>query len=55
MAAFEKSAQGARGPLRTTPDESGTPSMGGLIIYLAMLSASLFWARLTNRFVLLFW
>ena len=34
--------------------KSGTPSMGGLIIYLAMASASLLWARLSNRFVLLF-
>src|SRR5882762_9691128 len=34
--------------------KSGTPSMGGLIIYLAMLSASLFWARMTDRFVLLY-
>jgi phospho-N-acetylmuramoyl-pentapeptide-transferase len=34
--------------------KSGTPSMGGLIIFLAMAGASLFWARLSNRFVLLF-
>jgi phospho-N-acetylmuramoyl-pentapeptide-transferase len=34
--------------------KSGTPSMGGLIIYLAMAGASLLWARMTNRFVLLY-
>lgn len=34
--------------------KSGTPAMGGLIIYLAMTSACLLWARLPNRFVLLF-
>ena len=34
--------------------KSGTPSMGGLIIFLAMLSACLLWARLPDRFVLLF-
>jgi len=34
--------------------KSGTPAMGGLIIYLAMLGSCLLWARLTNRFVLLF-
>src|SRR4051812_24625703 len=31
----------------------GTPSMGGLIIYLAMVGSALFWARLEDRFVLL--
>src|SRR5258706_13324637 len=33
--------------------KSGTPAMGGLIIYLAMLGSCLLWARLSNRFVLL--
>src|SRR5580698_7260908 len=33
--------------------KSGTPAMGGLIIYLAMLFSCLLWARLTDRFVLL--
>ncbi len=34
--------------------KSGTPAMGGLIIFLAMASACLLWARLSDRFVLLF-
>lgn len=34
--------------------KAGTPSMGGLIIYLALAGASLLWARLDDRFVLLF-
>jgi len=34
--------------------KSGTPAMGGLIIFLAMAVACLLWARLTDRFVLLF-
>jgi len=34
--------------------KTGTPAMGGLIIYLAMTVGYLFWARLTDRFVLLF-
>jgi len=33
--------------------KTGTPAMGGLIIYLAMLFSCLLWARLTDRFVLL--
>jgi len=32
----------------------GTPSMGGLIIYLAMAGSCLLWARLNDRFVLLY-
>src|SRR6185312_8738150 len=31
----------------------GTPAMGGLIIYFAMIGACLLWARLSDRFVLL--
>src|SRR5204863_7143683 len=34
--------------------KSGTPTMGGLIIYLTMFVAALLWARLDNRFVILF-
>ncbi len=34
--------------------KTGTPAMGGLIIYLAMTGAYLLWARVTDRFVLLF-
>jgi phospho-N-acetylmuramoyl-pentapeptide-transferase len=34
--------------------KSGTPAMGGLIIFLAMASSCLLWARLSDRFVLLF-
>lgn len=34
--------------------KSGTPNMGGIIIYLAMMVACLLWARLDDRFVLLF-
>jgi phospho-N-acetylmuramoyl-pentapeptide-transferase len=34
--------------------KSGTPSMGGMIIFCAMVVSCLFWARLTDRFVLLF-
>ena len=34
--------------------KSGTPAMGGLIIFLAMAGACLLWARLSDRFVLLF-
>jgi phospho-N-acetylmuramoyl-pentapeptide-transferase len=34
--------------------KSGTPAMGGLIIYLAMAGSCLLWARLADRFVLLF-
>jgi phospho-N-acetylmuramoyl-pentapeptide-transferase len=32
----------------------GTPSMGGLIMYMAMMVACAFWARLSDRFVVLF-
>jgi phospho-N-acetylmuramoyl-pentapeptide-transferase len=32
----------------------GTPAMGGLLIYLAMMTACLLWTRLQDRFVLLF-
>src|SRR5207237_3514375 len=32
----------------------GTPTMGGIIIYFTMLLAALFWARLEDRFVMLF-
>src|SRR3989338_4252568 len=34
--------------------KTGTPTMGGLIIFLAMGIASLFWARITDRWVILF-
>src|SRR4051812_7453312 len=34
--------------------KSGTPAMGGIIIYLAMMAACFLWARLEDRFVLLF-
>src|SRR5258706_3861646 len=34
--------------------KSGTPAMGGHIIFLAMMTSCLLWARLTNRFVLLY-
>ncbi len=34
--------------------KAGTPAMGGLIIYLAMLFSCLLWARMSDRFVLLF-
>jgi len=34
--------------------KSGTPAMGGLIIFLAMAGACLLWARLSDRFVLLY-
>jgi phospho-N-acetylmuramoyl-pentapeptide-transferase len=34
--------------------KSGTPAMGGLIIYLAMAGSCLLWARLTDRYVQLF-
>src|ERR1039457_6588390 len=33
--------------------KTGTPAMGGLIIYLAMTGACLLWARIQDRFVLL--
>jgi phospho-N-acetylmuramoyl-pentapeptide-transferase len=33
--------------------KAGTPTMGGIIIYLAMMGSALFWARLQDRFVLL--
>jgi phospho-N-acetylmuramoyl-pentapeptide-transferase len=34
--------------------KSGTPAMGGLIIFAAMTGSCLLWARLSDRFVLLF-
>src|SRR5580765_6715314 len=34
--------------------KSGTPTMGGMIIYFTMLASALLWARLDNRFVILF-
>jgi phospho-N-acetylmuramoyl-pentapeptide-transferase len=34
--------------------KSGTPTMGGMIIYFTMLISSLLWARWDNRFVILF-
>jgi len=34
--------------------KTGTPSMGGLIIFFAMSGACLLWARLSDRFVLLY-
>lgn len=34
--------------------KTGTPSMGGLLIYFAMMVACLLWARLSDRFVLLY-
>ena len=34
--------------------KAGTPAMGGLIIYFAMIGSSLMWARMSDRFVLLF-
>src|SRR6266704_1245370 len=34
--------------------KTGTPAMGGLIIFGAMASSCLLWARLSDRFVLLF-
>src|SRR5262245_7903606 len=33
--------------------KAGTPDMGGLIIYLAMMGSSALWARFSDRFVLL--
>lgn len=35
--------------------KAGTPAMGGLLIYLAFSVAVLLWARLTDRWTLLFW
>ena len=43
----------ADGP-STHHSKSGTPTMGGMIIYFTMLAAALLWARLDNRFVILF-
>src|SRR5258708_3196898 len=34
--------------------KTGTPAMGGLIIFLAMITSCLLWARMSDRFVLLF-
>jgi phospho-N-acetylmuramoyl-pentapeptide-transferase len=34
--------------------KSGTPTMGGMIIYFTMLVSALLWARLSDRFVVLF-
>ena len=34
--------------------KSGTPAMGGVIIYLSMLGSCLLWTRMSDRFVLLF-
>src|SRR5262249_34927020 len=34
--------------------KSGTPAMGGILIFGAMASSCLLWARLADRFVLLF-
>jgi phospho-N-acetylmuramoyl-pentapeptide-transferase len=34
--------------------KSGTPSMGGMIMYFAMMLSCLFWARWSDRFVTLF-
>ncbi len=33
--------------------KSGTPPMGGIIIYLSMVASTLLWARMDNRFVIL--
>ncbi|MBI3292956.1 MAG: phospho-N-acetylmuramoyl-pentapeptide-transferase, partial [Elusimicrobia bacterium] len=37
---------------RTHLVKSGTPTMGGMILFLAMIGAALLWARLDNRLVL---
>lgn len=52
-----KASQGQGQPIRDDGPEShlltkkGTPTMGGLLILLAMVSATLLWADLTNGFV----
>jgi phospho-N-acetylmuramoyl-pentapeptide-transferase len=43
----------AEGP-STHHAKKGTPTMGGLIIYFTMLFSALLWARLNDRFVILF-
>lgn len=51
----EKKAQGLRQDTPSThQSKSGTPAMGGLIIFLAFGISSLLWARVHDRFVLLF-
>src|SRR4051812_5604353 len=52
-------AQGAAQSIRaegpaTHHAKSGTPTMGGLIIYFTMLFSSILWARLDDRLVVLF-
>ncbi len=50
-----KKAQGLRQDTPATHQaKSGTPAMGGLIIFLAFGISSLLWARVHDRFVLLF-
>ena len=39
------------GPQRHIVEKAGTPTMGGVLILFAMLSASFLWARLDNGFV----
>ncbi len=38
---------------KTHLDKKGTPTMGGIIIILSVLIASLVWAKLTNRFIVI--
>jgi phospho-N-acetylmuramoyl-pentapeptide-transferase len=51
---MKKAAQAVRasGPPQHQA-KSGTPSMGGLIIFFAMMASSVIWARLSDRFVML--
>jgi len=50
-----KKAQGLRQDTPSTHQiKSGTPAMGGLLIFLAFGISSLLWARVHDRFVLLF-
>ena len=44
------SRSGRRGP-KTHLAKAGTPTMGGLLILLAVVSATLLWMDLSNRFV----
>ncbi len=38
---------------KTHLTKEGTPTMGGLVILIAMISSTLLWARLNNRFIIL--
>ena len=38
---------------KTHLSKSGTPTMGGIIIFISMMISTLLWARLDNRFILL--